>query len=175
MALSIKNLDRICLLVVIVVTALGGFWVVRDGLRQRTVVQQKLELLSKRMDDLTLADASLQPLRALVAEKKGELQALNELIPDSAGIGKLIKQMDGLIKVRDIDLLSIQPQAMVKNSSYTRTPIQIMLTGSFENAYYFLQDLEGVDRLIDVQKLLIAKSGDSGNCSIDLTANVYER
>ncbi len=175
MALSIRNLDRICFLLVIVVTCMGGFWVFRDAVERRATIQQEQELLSKRRDDLVLADASLQPLRALVVEKTAALQALNDRIPESAEIGKLIKQMDGLIRARDINLLSIQPQTKVREPSYTKIPVQIALSGSFESAYHFLRDLEGVDRLIDVQTMLISKSSGGGNCSIDLTANVYER
>jgi len=175
MALSIRNLDRICLLLVVAVTCLVGFWVWRDGMEQRMASQQRQALLTKRTGDLALADAGLERLRGLAAEKKATLQNVNRRVPDSAEIGKLIRQMDGWIKARDIKLVSIQPRAKVKTPSYTRIPIRIVLTGSFPNTYHLLRDLEGADRLIDVVRMQISEAGNGRNCRIDLTANVFER
>ena len=173
--LSIKNLDRICLVAIIVITALSGFWVVKSGMNQRLATQKANEALTKRMDGLVLADASLQHLREIVAEKKSDLKFLNSQIPESAEIGKFLKQMDELIGAREINLISIQPMATVKEALYTRIPIQMTLTGSFANAYHLLRDFEGMDRLINVERMMMARLGDDEMCKIDLTTVVFER
>jgi len=175
MMLSINNLDRICLLVVIAAISLGGFWIFRQGIEQRSVIRQQKDLLSSRMEDLTLADENLRRLRSLVDDKARQLQALNEKIPDSAEIGKFIRQVATLIKAREISLLNIQPQAILREPAYKKIPIQIILTGSFLNTYHLLRDFEGMDRLMDIERMLIAKVGGGGNCRIDMTANVFER
>lgn len=173
--LSIRNLDRICLVAVIMITVLSGFWVVKNGMKEELVTRKANDLLTQRMDDLTLADTSLQHLREIVAEKKSNLKSLNAQIPESAEIGKFLKQVDVLLGARRIKLISIQPLATVKEALYTKTPIQMALTASFVDTYYILRDLEGMDRLISVEKMMIAKLGDDGTCKVDLTSAIFER
>lgn len=173
--LSIKNLDRICLVVIVVIIVLCGFWVVKSGMNQRLTAQKANELFDKRTDDLALADVSLQRLREIVAEKKSNLKFLNARIPESAEIGKFLKQMDELIQARQIKLISIQPLTTVEEPLYTKIPIQLTLTGSFVNTYRLLRDFEGMDRLINVEKLMIAKLGADEICKVDLTTVVFER
>jgi len=172
---SIKNLDRLCLIVIIVVTVLSAFWVVKSGMTQRLTAQKKNDLLSKRMDDLVLADASLQRINEIVAEEKDQLKFLNALIPESAEIGKLLKRLNGLIKARHISLISIQPLATVKEALYSRIPIQMTLTGAFADAYRLLCDFEGMDRLVRVERIAIVKVGEGESCKVDLTISIFER
>jgi Tfp pilus assembly protein PilO len=173
--LSIRNLDRICLVAIVVIVVLSGFWVAKNGMNRRLETQKANELLTKRLEDLTLANASLQHLRKVVADKRSDLKFLNAQIPESAEIGKFLRRMDELIGAREINLISIQPMATTQETLYTRIPIQMSLTGSFINAYRLLRDFEGMDRLINVERLLIAKLGEDETCKVDLTTVVFER
>jgi len=173
--MSIKILDRICLVAIIVIVALSGFWVVKSNMRERLDVQERNNLLTKRQDNLTLADANLQELNRIIAEKKADLASLNAMIPEVAEIGQFLKHLDGLIKARDITLVTLQPSGAVAKELYEQIPIQMSLVGLFVNSYQLLQDFEGMDRLINIEKMTITNTGRDGTCRIDLTAVVFER
>jgi len=172
--MSIKILDRICLVAIIVVVVLSAFWVVKSNMRERLDVQERNNLLAKRLDSLTLADANLQELNRIIKEKKQDLASLNALIPEVAEIGQFLKHMDGLIKARNTNLVTLQPMGAVDKDLYKQIPIQMSLTGSFVDFYQLLQDFESMERLINIEKMTIADTG-GGACRIDLTALVFER
>ncbi len=175
MALGIKKLDRMCLIVVVIVSVICGSWVVSRGIKQQRQIRQENNLLSKRLNDLNLAETNLQRLKTVLDATRKELQALNERIPDSANIGEFLKQIDSLMKERRIVLIGLWPLPTVKERLYTRIPIRLTFKGSFINVYHLLHDLETMNRTLVMEKILITKSDIAQECQVDLVANVFER
>lgn len=174
MTLSLKYLDRICLIVVIIITGLSFYGVVRQVAAKKDVIRQTRELFSTRNNDLTLADASFEQLETILAEQRNALEALNERVPDSAEMGEFLKQLDILIKARNIDLATLQPLSVATGPLYTRIPLQMAFRGSFDNVYNLLHDFENMNRMLAVDRMTITRGGD-GSCSVKLTASVFER
>lgn len=175
MTLGIKKLDRMCLIVVVIVSVICGSWVVSRGIKQQRQIRQENNLLSKRLNDLNLAETNLQRLKTVLDATRKELQALNERIPDSANIGEFLKQIDSLMKERRIVLIGLWPLPTVKERLYTRIPIRLTFKGSFINVYHLLHDLETMNRTLVMEKILITKSDIAQECQVDLVANVFER
>lgn len=175
MALGIKKLDRMCLIVVVIVSVICGSWVVSRGIKQQRQIRQENNLLSKRLNDLNLAETNLQRLKTVLDATRKELQALNERIPDSANIGEFLKQIDSLMKERRIVLIGLWPLPTVKERLYTRIPIRLTFKGSFINVYHLLHDLETMNRTLVMEKILITKPDIAQECQVDLVANVFER
>jgi Tfp pilus assembly protein PilO len=175
MTLSIKKLDRMCLIVVVIVSVICGSWVVSRGVKQQRQIRQENDLLSKRLNDLNLADTNLQRLKTALDATRKELQALNERIPDSANIGEFLKQIDSLMKERRIVLIGLWPLPTVKERLYIRIPVRLMFKGSFINVYHLLHDIETMNRTLVMEKILITKSDIAQECQVNLVANVFER
>jgi Tfp pilus assembly protein PilO len=175
MTLNTKKLDRMCLIMVVVVSVICGSWVASRGVRQQRHIRQENDLLFKRLNDLNLAETNLQRLKTALDATRRELQALNERIPDSAKIGEFLKQIDCLMKERKTVLIGIWPLPTVKEKLYTKIPIRMMFKGSFINVYHLLHDLETMNRTLVMEKILIAKSDIARECQVDLVANVFER
>ena len=175
MALGIKKLDRMCLIVVVIVSVICGSWVVSRGIKQQRQIRQENNLLSKRLNDLNLAETNLQRLKTVLDATRKELQALNERIPDSVNIGEFLKQIDSLMKERRIVLIGLWPLPTVKERLYTRIPIRLTFKGSFINVYHLLHDLETMNRTLVMEKILITKPDIAQECQVDLVANVFER
>jgi Tfp pilus assembly protein PilO len=175
MTLGIKKLDRMCLIVVVIVSVICGSWVVSRGIKQQRQIRQENNLLSKRLNDLNLAETNLQRLKTVLDATRKELQALNERIPDSANIGEFLKQIDSLMKERRIVLIGLWPLPTVKERLYTRIPIRLTFKGSFINVYHLLHDLETMNRTLVMEKILITKPDIAQECQVDLVANVFER
>lgn len=174
MTLSIRKLDRTCLAIVVIVSAISGYWVVSHGAKQRRQIQQENDFLSQRLKDLNLAETNLQRLKTIFDATRRELKILNERIPESAKIGDFLKQLDSSMKERKIALISLQPLPIVKEKHYTRIPIRLILKGSFVNIYYLLHDLETMNRTVVMEKIIITKSNMAQECRVDLTVRVFE-
>lgn len=175
MSLSLKSLDRICLLTVIVVLGLGGLWVLKQGAGQKSRISQENALYARSATSLNMAESNLQQLRTVLAATQNELTALKGRIPKAADIGGFLKQLDGLIKRRNMVLITLQPLPEVKASYFAKIPIRLTVRGAFGDMCYLLYDLETMDRMLVAEKITISNDGIDEQCRIDLTLNIFGR
>lgn len=175
MAIRIKTVDRTCLAVIIIVSLVCGYWAVSWEIKQQRLIQQENELLSKKLKDLNLAETNLRRLKKVLDSTRKELRILNERIPDSAKIGGFLKQVDALMKGREIDLVRLTPQPIVEEKNCNRIPVRLVFKGTFINVYRLVHDLEAMNRTVVMEKMKISKPNNAQVCNVDLTANVFER
>ena len=173
--LSIKNLDRLCLITVFIVVALSGGLLAKDNIKRKRQAQLENERLTDRLQDLKTMEQKAKRLEAILNRSQKELEALNKKIPDTADIGIFFNQLDTLIKERDLVLISVQPQPGVKKESITRIPIRLMFKGSFVNIFKMIHALETMDRTVVMERIAIAKSNINGECQIDLLASIFKK
>ena len=172
---KIKIVDRMCLVMVIVVSVASGFWVVNSSAKQQKKAQEEKDLFIKRSKALGHAEKNLRDLGKILANNKKVLSSMNERIPESAGMGTFLKQLDALMKRRNISLLSVQPLAPDVKKEYTRIPIHLLFRGDYVMVYHLLHDLESMTRVLALEKLTISKPSMTQDCRVDLTASVFER
>ena len=149
-------------------------WVLNQTARQKRRIEREATLLSSRLQDLDLAETNLKQLKRVLTDTRSDLQRLNERIPVAAGLGDLIKQVDTLIKSRQIVLVSLMPLAPQILKRYTRIPIRLVLKGTFQNIFHLLNDLEQMTRLIVMERLIIS-DGDARLRQAEVTFTVFER
>ena len=175
MYLNLKTLDRMCLTIIILAAIVCGYAVVSWGYKQQKLIQQENAILSKKLKDLNLAETNLQRLKVILDSTQNELKILNERIPDSTQIGEFLKQVDALMERKEVDLISMHPQAIVEEKNCNRIPIRLIFEGSFAKVYQILHELETMNRTVVMEKMQIAKSTDTKICRVDLTANIFQR
>ena len=83
MSLDIRKLDRICLAIVVIVTLVSGYWFSRQVIKERRLIRQENEIISKKMKELNLAEANLEHLTVLLDTTRKKLESLNARIPDA--------------------------------------------------------------------------------------------
>ncbi len=174
MTLSMKQLNLICLVIVVTISVACGYLVTSSGAKKKSQIRQENEMISRKLNDLNKAETNLEYLNRVLNDTKKELASLNEKIPESAAIGLFLKELDALMKEREIALISVQPQSGVKEKLYTRIPIRLMFNGSFGKVYNLLHDLENMGRTVVMNKMTVAKSGSAPECRVDLTASIFE-
>lgn len=175
MGLSLKNLDRICLAFVILVSFLCGYFVVSSAADQRRKNREKNEVLEKRLNDLKLAETNLERAKTILEGSQAELKALNERIPEAGKFGAFLNQLDLLIKGKGLALHSVQPRPSVKEGHFKRIPISLVFKGPFEKIYQLVHDLETLPRAVVVGRMIISKTDRAKGCRVNLTASVLER
>lgn len=172
---SLKTLDRLCLAILILVLAGAGVWAASSLIGQQRELRLEKELLSKRMQDLNATQAGLQRFQAVLRSKKTEIAALNDRVPESAQMGRFLKELGGLMKRRQVVLISLQPQPPVEEKLFIRHPVNLVCKGPFTHIYQLLVDLESMNRLLDAETLRISRSAQDRLCQAELVVNVFER
>ena len=175
MNLTIKNLDRICLTIVVVVVLVGGYLAFSKVTTLKKQYQIEKEILSKRMAEANVATANLKDLKTALTETQAELTYLNERIPAAGKIGLFLRQVDGLMARRGIVLDSIRPQAAIEEKDYFKIPIRLEFTGKFVNVYQLLQDFEYMNRIVIMDNMVIRRQQNQTECQAELMINVFER
>ena len=171
--LSIKNLDRLCLVTIFFVAVLSVSLVAKDNIKRKRQVQQENELLSNRLNDLKTVEQKVKRLEGILDRSKKELETFSKKIPGTADIGMFFNQIDTLMKERDLVLISVQPQPEIKEESITRIPIRLMFKGSFVNIFKMIHALETMNRTVVMEKVAIVKSKFIGECQTDLLTSIF--
>jgi Tfp pilus assembly protein PilO len=174
MNFSIKQLDQTCLVIVVVVSLIGGYLAFSHVTEQKQQFGIEKDILSKRMKEVNLAATSLGELKTALADTKKELNYLNELIPEAGKIGLLLKQIDAIMKQREVALISLRPLSVRQEEVYLRNPIQLVFNGKFVNIYHLIRDLEGMNRMVVMEKMVITRQADSDQCKVVLMISVFE-
>lgn len=174
-ALNLKVVDRLCLVAAIIMFLLCGYWLLNRTLKQDGLVRQEKALLTKQMNDMRLAERNTEQLKASIKAAADELMNLNKQIPEDVQIGTFLKHLDGLIRKRNIELITVQPQPVIKEKLYQKIPIRLSCKGSFVKLYQLIQDLDSMERLITMERMAIGKPEQSGDCQLDLTVLVFAR
>ena len=172
---DIKILDRICLFIVITLSFICGYWIINSVIKKHSQLLQEDEIVLKNLDELKSAEQNLQRLNHLLEDTKIELELLDKRIPKSANIGEVLKEVNYLMKKRNISLLSMQPLPMLEEKIYSKIPIRLMFEGSFGNIYNLLYDFETMNRMLVTEKMSITRSNLDDSCQAELTASVYQR
>ncbi len=175
MRLSLKVLDLICLFIVIIVVGICGFWVARQGVQHKTQIRQENALYASGIKNMNLAESNLQRLNTGLKAIKNELKAIMEQVPETAEIGKFLKQIDSLVKRRNILLITLQPLPKEPERYFAKIPIRLMFKGAFNDIYHLLLEMETMKRLLVTEKITISKGGIDEQCRVDLTLNIFEQ
>ena len=174
MSLSLRTLDRLCLVILILALAGAGFWGLAQANKQRKELRSEQELLAKQRQDLNVTETGLQQLQAMLRDKRAAIAALNERMPESAQMGRFLKELDGLAKRRQVLLISLQPMPPVEEKIYIRNPVNLVCKGPFINVYQLLVDFESLERLLEMETLKITRTAEERVCQVELVVNVFE-
>jgi Tfp pilus assembly protein PilO len=172
---SIKNLDRACLVVLVLVAIAGTTWNVGTSLSQERLLKRDREVRVQERSLLEQADRNRKALQQAMNQLQPALTDLKKRIPQQTDMGGLLKQLNHRTRERQITMATIQPQAAVPEGLYTKTPVRLVFQGSFLQAYRFLYDVETMERLLVPEKITIIGVEPHRECQVDLTILLYER
>jgi Tfp pilus assembly protein PilO len=175
MDIDIEKLDRICLIALLVVFVTLGSWVIVRNISEIGKIRNKNQLMAATLKDLASAETSFQKLNLTIADKKKKVKLLHDSVPNSAEIGAFFQNLDILVKKRQMTLESFKPLTKVEERRFNRIPIRLITRGNFENIFYFVRDLETMNRFVELEKVHLSKADNSEECKLDMTASIFER
>ena len=116
----------------------------------------------------------LHQLKETLDIRKDVYKGINERIPESADIGSFLKELNAIIKKNHIALTSIRPQPPIRGGQLVRIPVQLVCEGPFGSIYSLLRDLEGMKRVVLMDKMVISRSEATQECGLELIMNILE-
>jgi Tfp pilus assembly protein PilO len=171
----LQRLDRIGMVVLILAVLCCGYWAFNDIHRTRRQFRIEKNLLSKKLQEINLAQNNLGDLKAVLQKTGEELTYLNQRIPESGKIGLLLQQIDALLRKHRVRLISIHPLPVVEEKIYRRNPLRLIFEGDFADVFRLLTDIERMNRIVIMDHMIITRDRPADPCRVELNANVYER
>jgi len=175
MSLSLKQIDRICITLIVLVGVSCGYLTFDLDRKRKKAIQQETEMVTQGSRELDLAESQLQYLAKSLQTLKSDLESLKRRIPDSAEIGEFLKRLDASRQRNSVILLSVQPQPAQRNNLYSQIPIRMLFKGSFGRVYRMLYELETMDPTLVIEKMVMNELKEGEECQVDLRANIFER
>lgn len=173
MRFSINIIDRISLFALIIAAVILGCWTLLNHINERKVLDKGKLLYTGKTDRLNSVHRDLEYLAELRDHKKELLAAFNKRIPDSPDVGSFLKLIDSCTEKKGLSLISVNPRAGIKEGPYDRIPVQILLKGGFGKIFGFINELENMERLIVIDRLLVNRPIEGKECDAELIANIY--
>ena len=173
--ITLKNMDRLCLMITLSVTLIFAGLVFQLNLKRQKETAEKSRLISQRASDLESTEQKVKQLEAVLGDKRTELKAFNDKIPETPEFGEFLDQLDRMMKQRNLALISVQPQGGVAEKTLTKIPVRMIFNGTFINIFNMIHAMETTGRTVVMENISIAKSNLEDNCRVQLLASIFSR
>lgn len=124
-------------------------------------IEQEVEKLKVKNAQASIIKQNLKAAEETLAQKKTEMDGLRDLLPDQVEITNVYNSIKDLMKAQKLELKKFMPQKEVAAEIYTEQPIQIEITGSYDNLGIFLSQLGFYRRIVSVTNVDIKQAEDN--------------
>ena len=111
-------------------------------------------------------------LSATIPELEDAMADLGKAIPASADLGGLIEQLSAGLEAESIEAPSIQVQTPLSGGSVDRLPIGLQFRAPFDAFFRLLKRLETNQRLMRVDRVVIARSSAAASGDLHITIDL---
>jgi type IV pilus assembly protein PilO len=111
---------------------------------------QTIESLDKEILKYEQISKKEKELESIVKERRKFLEESQKLLPTEKEIPILLNNIAQLAKKRGLKVLQFVPKPEIQKNYYNEIPIELFFTGSFNNTFAFLNDVENLERLVNL-------------------------
>ena len=153
MAMSKKERTQLLgLLIALGIGVPGAFWRFWRGPRvvEAQTMQAQLDSMRTEVDQARsdLQAGTVERLRATVARFERDLTVMRELVPTGSEFTSLINDISIAADLRDVKIISIQPQAAEFSGSFRVERYQYVTVGHYHAIGAFLADVASLRRVM---------------------------
>jgi len=109
----------------------------------------------------------------VINERKKFLAECQKILPNEKEIPELLNNIAKLANKRNLKVLQFIPKSEVQKNYYNEIPIELNIVGSFKNIFDFLNDVENMDRLVNLVQVDIS-SQDRNTLMIKGTLHTFK-
>jgi type IV pilus assembly protein PilO len=111
---------------------------------------QTIESLDKEILKYEQIAKKEKELEFIVKERRKFLEESQKILPTEKEIPMLLNNIAQLAKKRGLKVLQFVPKPEIQRNYYNEIPIELSFTGSFNNTFAFLNDVENLERLVNL-------------------------
>jgi len=143
-------------------------------------LDKDIEITANKIIEGRRIAAQLGPLREEYAALLKKLEFLEVMLPKEKEIPDLLVMVQDTLTEFNVDFTTFTPQniSWEKDRIYGKMPIAMNLTASYFDLIAYLDRIENLPRIIDVQSLNLSKAGneaDKLNISINMLTYVLRK
>ncbi len=168
-----------CLILVGLLLAIAGAFVYLFYLPQKDELgklRKKEASLQARLGESQRIARNLPKFKAEYEKMQGRLnEALSEL-PNAKEIPTLLTSISSLAKENGLDILRFKPDGERPRGFYAEVPVELKLTGSYNQVALFFQSVGNLPRIVNIGNLSLGspKRGDNGTTlSVNCLATTF--
>ena len=176
---SVPLAQKILVLFLVMAAILTGFFML---LYQPTV--EDIDRLQRQVSTLEQEEERLQRIRRSQADLEAQLEELNrqlqvaqEKLPRSAEIPNLLQRVYNQAQTDGLTIENFQRNQEVVRSDYIEIPVQLELTGSFDEVAYFFYYVGQMPRIINFENITIDRQSrgatPDGQLTVRARATTY--
>jgi type IV pilus assembly protein PilO len=142
----------------------GAFWYfVTSGTRAETrEVEAKVETLLRANAGAVVASQRLNEFKANYERAKADYEDLKLLLPEQRELTMVLQNVQDRAKGR-LTLTKFEPKDEVQQDFYTGKPVQVEVTGNYNNLGQFFAQMASYQRIVSITDFKVVKlKGDNG-------------
>lgn len=134
------------------------------------------EILSLK-ENITSVQLKLKKMKDIISKKKllkikeSRREIIEKSLPNQLKLNRFLAQLEGLIDKQGIILNNFTPQDELKEKGYIRLPIELFLSGSYQDIVSLLSSLESLERVVTISSISIRDNND--RLSLRLVVNIF--
>lgn len=136
----------------------------------RKEIEQK-ELMLRKLQAATSQTADLERENKEMAE---QIHLIEARLPTTKEVDVVLEQVSTLAKESRLSIPKVKAQPPVRSAAYMEQPLDMTVTGDFDDFYVFLQKVEKLSRISRILDLKLERSRDEdGIIKADLTLSIF--
>jgi type IV pilus assembly protein PilO len=147
-------------LVVILIYAADAMLFSNTRVETEKIVSQA-QVLKTQNAQASIIRQNLAAAEETLRKKQEEMDGLRDLLPDQVEITRVFDNIKDLMKAQKLELKKFMPLKSTPSEIYTSQPIQVEVTGSYDNVGLFLSQLGFYKRIVSVTDLDIKQAEDN--------------
>ncbi len=176
-----KGMTAFIIFIALVVFAYANFtYVYQPRMLKIEQLDRDIEITANKIIEGKKIAARLGPLKEEYAALLKKLEFLEVMLPKEKEIPDLLVMLQDTLTEFNVDFTTFTPQniSWEKDRIYGKMPIAMSLTASYFDLIAYLDRIENLPRIIDVQSLRLSKAGrevDKLNISINMYTYVLRK
>lgn len=130
--------------------------------RAQTVkIHEQVQGLKAKNAQGSIIRQNLAATEATLAEKRDEIEHLRDLLPDQVEISRVFDNVKDYMRAQKLELRRFSPLKATSAEFYTAQPIQVEVTGTYDNLGQFFSQLGFYKRIVSVTDVDVKQAEDN--------------
>lgn len=138
--------------------------------RAKKEIEQK-ELMLRKLEVATAQTEDLERANEAMAE---QIRLIESRLPTTKEVDVILEQVSTLAKESKLAIPKVKAQPPLRSAQYMEQPLDMTVTGDFDDFYVFLQKVEKLSRITRILDLKLERSKDEdGIIEAEFTLSIF--